>query len=79
MRCLTAWLLFALAGCTSMPDVQYVQRPCTELMPDAPRLYTQQLGPDVQVDAWVRAASAEILEREAYEVELRAALYNCTR
>lgn len=66
-----------LAGCAS--NVAYVQRPCPEEVPTRPEMPTADALPGTALEIWIRAAIAEILRREAYEVQLRQALYNCTR
>ena len=85
----TALLIAAaalLAGCGTTPPRVVMQRvyvevpiACPEKAPDRPVMPTEHLPEGVGTDAWVQAGQAEIERREAYEIELRAALANCTK
>lgn len=54
---------------------------CRETVPERPvmptELIARQKTPPL-VDQWTHAARAELKRREAYELELRAALVKCT-
>jgi hypothetical protein len=52
---------------------------CQEPEPARPQMPTEALPDDAEVDAYVKAAAAEIERREGYEIELRQALDNCKR
>lgn len=75
----------ALAGCGTVPriEVQTVKVPvpleCLEPIPDRPAMPTEALPDNAGPFELLRAALAEIDRREGYEIELRAALGNCTR
>lgn len=69
-----------LVGCvTSPPERVNVPVPveCRANEPDRPAMPTESLWLGVDVDRWVAAAQAELLLREGYEGELRAALREC--
>ena len=69
-----------LAGCAT--QVQQVKVPvpveCRAVMPTRPAMPTEALAPGVDLDRYVAASQAEIEVREGYEIELRAALSECT-
>nr|WP_232533411.1 hypothetical protein [Delftia acidovorans] len=78
--------LLALAGCQTAPtrvELQRVNVPvpvaCDEPVPERPAMPTEQLRPGATVDQFTQAALAEIERREAYEIQLMAALMVCTR
>jgi len=78
--------LLALAGCQTAPtrvELQRVNVPvpvaCDEPVPERPAMPTEQLRPGATVDQFTQAALAEIERREAYEIQLIAALMVCTR
>lgn len=68
-------LMGMLHGCGHA--IEYVQRPCDERPPSMYTAHTKALGESPDVFIWVRAAIAELLERDAYEREMSQALYNC--
>ena len=72
------------AGCTSsLPKVGIQQVKlavpvaCQEPEPNRPVMPTEHLAGDVNVDAYVQAAAAEIERREGYEDQLVTALRSC--
>lgn len=72
-----------LAGCTTAsPERVQTRVPvpvaCQEAVPDRPVMPTEALVPGVLPWTLLRAALAEIDRREAYEVQMRAALVACT-
>lgn len=76
--------LLALAGCQTPPariELQRVNVPvpvaCDEPVPERPAMPTEQLRPGATVDQFTQAALAEIERREAYEIQLMAALMAC--
>lgn len=76
-----------LVGCGAAPparvEIQQVKVavpvPCDEAEPERPNMPTEHLASDVNMDAYVQAAAAEIERREGYELLLRVALANCKR
>ena len=77
--CCAALLSVALlAGCHTVPEVQYITQVCTESEPERPSMPTDG-RPWAGLDDWAAAAIAEIDRREAYEGRLRTALQNCKR
>lgn len=82
---LLALVTVAVAGCATQPQIQVqtVQVPmpveCQEPMPLRPVMPTEELGKDVNVAEWIRAAMAELLRRESYEERLRTSLDNCRK
>lgn len=74
-------------GCSAAPpariEVQQVKVavpvPCDEPEPERPNMPTEHLAGDVNVDAYIQAAAAEIERRQGYEMQLLAALTNCRR
>lgn len=75
-----------LAGCVATAPRVEIQRvnvavpvACQEPTPDRPVMPTEALRPGATVDQFTQAAMAEIERREGYEVQLVAALANCTR
>lgn len=93
MRCCSIPLISAalaavllMAGCTSSPPKVGVQQvrvavpvACQEPEPTRPVMPTEHLAGDVDVDAYVQAAAAEIERRRGYEDQLVTALRNCKR
>ena len=91
MRCCSIPLISAalaavllMAGCASAPPKVGIQQvkvavpvPCKEPEPSRPVMPTEHLAGDVDVDAYVQAAEAEIQRREGYEIQLRQSLTNC--
>lgn len=91
MRCCSIPLISAalaavllMAGCTSSPPKVGIQQvkvavpvACQEPEPSRPVMPTEHLAADVDVDAYVQAAAAEIERREGFEIELVQALRNC--
>lgn len=69
-----------LTGCVVGPPVRVnvpVPVECRAKEPERPALPTNALALGVSVDRWVAAAQAELLLRDGYEHELRAALSEC--
>lgn len=73
-----------MSGCGNAPPVVKVQTvkvaipvACQEPEPDRPVMPTAQLPDGADVDAFVKAAAAEIERREGYEIQLVAGLRNC--
>lgn len=93
MRCCSIPLISAalaavqlMAGCTSSPPKVGIQQvkvavpvACQEPEPSRPVMPTEHLAADVDVDAYVQAAAAEIERREGYETQFVTALRNCKR
>jgi len=81
-RIACAAVAVVLAGCATRTVVQTVKVPvpvrCDAPAPVRPVMPTEQFSALPALDAWVRAARAELLRREGYEGELRAALSACT-
>ena len=76
-------ILFVLTACGSNPPKTvpvYVSVPveCRETVPDRPVMPTEEFTEKPALDAYVRAARAEIERREGYEGQLRTALEACT-
>ncbi|SIQ01415.1 hypothetical protein SAMN05880557_101519 [Pseudacidovorax sp. RU35E] len=70
-----------LAGCVLGPPARVnvpVPVECHAKEPKLPPMPTDHLPWGVDVDRWVAAAQAELLLRDGYEGELRAALRECT-
>lgn len=70
-----------LAGCVAGPPVRInvpVPVECRAKEPERPAMPTEALHLGVDVDRWISAAQAELLLREGYEDELRAAFGECT-
>ena len=75
-----------LAGCGATATRVEIQRvnvvvpvACQEPTPARPVMPTEALRPGATVEQFTQAALAEIERREGYEVQLVAALANCTR
>lgn len=71
----------ALAGCASTQYTRVhapVPVECQEAVPDRPAMPTEVLGPGAAPWVLLRAALAEIDRREAYELQMHAALVACT-
>lgn len=69
-----------LVGCVTGPPVRVnvpVPVECRAKEPDRPSMPTERLSLGIDVDRWISAAQAELLLREGYEGELRAALGEC--
>lgn len=69
-----------LTGCVAGPSVRVnvpVPVECRAKEPERPTMPTDALALGVSVDRWVAAAQAELLLRDGYEHELRAALSEC--
>lgn len=70
------------AGCAGTPQYTRVNVPvpveCKEVVPDRPAMPTEALSPGAAPWVLMRAALAEIDRREAYEIQMRAALVACT-
>ena len=84
-RSLSIFLMLALlAGCAAKPVVQLQQVKvsvpvaCSEPVPERPVMPTESLLPPVDLDAFARAAMAEIERREGYEQQLLSGLRACT-
>lgn len=77
-------LLAMLSGCAAQPVVQLQQVKvpvpvvCQEQIPERPVMPTEALRPPVTLDAFARAAMAEIERREGYEQQLLVGLRACT-
>ncbi len=73
-----ALVLIALPGCGTVPQYTRVHVPvpleCREQEPQRPTMPTEALAPGVAPWLLLRAALGEIDRREAYELQLRAAL-----
>ena len=68
-----------LAGCGTARTVQVsVPVPCLEAEPARPAMPTESLRPGAPPFVLLRAALAEINRREAWSLELVAALRACT-
>lgn len=69
-----------LAGCATQVQQLKVPVPveCRAVVPTRPAMPTEALAPRVDLDRYVAASQAEIEVREGYEIELRAALSECT-
>ncbi|MEG1202946.1 MAG: hypothetical protein RSD57_19560 [Comamonas sp.] len=85
MRAALLLLVLALAGYAVTPTVE-VQKINIAVpvesrgpIPERPTMPTEQLAPGADAFQLLRAALAEIDRREGYEIQLRAALANCTR
>ncbi|MFE1574308.1 hypothetical protein ACFIQG_21295 [Comamonas odontotermitis] len=85
MRAAILLSAMVLAGCATTPTVELqkvniaVPVESREPMPERPTMPTEQLAPGADTFELLRAALAEIDRREGYEIQLRAALVNCTR
>lgn len=80
---ITLAAVLLLAGCTTPPPERVQMRvpvpvACQEAVPARPVMPTEALVPGVLPWTLLRAALAEIDRREAYEVQMRAALVACT-
>lgn len=77
----TAGLLLAMlaTGCATRTQAVSVPVPvkCTVATPARPDMPTETLRPGATLHQFVKSAIAEILRREAYELELVAALSKC--
>lgn len=70
-----------LSGCASTQYTRVnvpVPVECKEVVPDRPAMPTEALAPGAAPWVLLRAALAEIDRREAYEIQMRAALVACT-
>jgi hypothetical protein len=71
-----------LASCATTPSAITVKVPvpveCKETVPERPLMPLERLQAKPTLDQWIQAADAEIERREAYEIQLRAALVACT-
>lgn len=68
----------ALAGCSASKVKEVpVYVPCRVAVPSRPVMPTETLSPDVSLDDFIAAATAEIERREGYELELRAVVESC--
>jgi hypothetical protein len=75
-------LLAMCAGCATAPTTAVkvpVPIVCQEKVPDRPAMPADSLDETASLDSFVQAATAEIERRDAYEVEMRAALVACTK
>ena len=87
MKYLLLALVVLFAGCQSTPPkivLQEVKVPlpveCKEPVPARPAMPTESLkSGSTTVSEFVKAAQAEILRREGYEVQLLTALENCRK
>lgn len=72
-------LLLLLAGCACNPEVVTVQVPVPCKVPavERPAMEFEQLPDDAGLDASVNALLIEREQREAYEVQLEAAVKAC--
>lgn len=72
-----------LASCSTPVQLQPVNIAvpvqCQQLVPARPVMPTELLPVDADLDAFAKAALAELERREGYEVRLRTALVECTR
>lgn len=75
-------ILLALTGCSTFTTRTTTDKPipveCREKVPDRPAMPTEAFTAKPTLDALVKAQDAEIVLREAYEVQLRTALTTCT-
>lgn len=80
MRAACAALGLLLGGCGTHVQVVRVPVPvaCDVVAPARPLMPTDALPVDATLDAFVQAATAETERRDAYELELLAALEACT-
>jgi hypothetical protein len=81
---LVATVALSLAGCaTRPPQLVEIRVPvpieCRVATPQRPAMPTAGLQPSDAIDRKVKAALAELEIREGYELELVAALAQCTR
>lgn len=80
---IAAWSLSACGTARNHVEIQRVNVAvpvaCQEKEPERPVMPTDALRPGATVDQFAQAAMAEIERREGYEVQLVAALANCTR
>lgn len=70
-----------LSGCASTQYTRVnvpVPVECKEVVPERPAMPTEALAPGAAPWVLLRAALAEIDRREAYEIQMRAALVACT-
>jgi hypothetical protein len=74
--------LIALTGCSAFTTRTVTEAPipveCREKVPDRPAMPTEALTTKPTVDQLLKHQDAEIVVREAYEVQLRTALVICT-
>jgi len=79
-RHIAAALSLLLAGCGT--QLQQIKVPvpvaCQAEEPTRPAMPTEALRPGTDIDRYVAASQAEIEIREGYELELKAALSECT-
>ena len=68
-----------LTGCATRTQIVEVpiEIRCQVAAPQRPEMPTENLQPGIKLHQFSRAAIAEILRREAYEIELVAALGKC--
>ena len=81
MRAAVLAIAALLAGCQTAPreTVRYVPTACVASVPARPDMPTERLSSADALDKIVQAALAEIDVREAYELDLRAALVGCVK
>lgn len=77
-----AVMLLALTGCSTFTARTVTEKPipveCREKVPARPAMPTDAFITEPPLDQWVKAVDAEIIIRDAYEVQLRTALAICT-
>ena len=81
MRAAAIAIAALLAGCQTAPreTVRYIPTACVTSVPARPDMPTERLSSSDQLDKIMQAALAEIDVREAYELDLRAALVGCVK
>ena len=81
MRAAVLAISALLAGCQTAPreTVRYITTACVSSVPARPDMPTERLSSADALDKIVQAALAEIDVREAYELDLRAALVGCVK
>ena len=81
MRAAILAIAALLAGCQTAPreTVRYVPTACVSSVPARPDMPTERLSSADALDKIMQAALAEIDVREAYELDMRAALVGCVK
>jgi len=75
-------IALALTGCSMFTTRTTTSVPlpveCREKVPNRPAMPTEAFATKPNLDVLVKAQDAEIVVRQAYEVQLRTALVTCT-
>ena len=81
MRAAAIAIAALLAGCQTAPreTVRYIPTACVTSVPARPDMPTERLSSADALDKIMQAALTEIDVREAYEVDMRAALAGCVK